>query len=50
MSASWSGALIPSIGVSYASQVVESVQLGTQATVDAQELLVHDGGQGKAAE
>jgi hypothetical protein len=34
----------------YASQIVQSVQLGTQATMNAEELLVHDGGQWQAAE
>lgn len=39
-----------STGLSYTSQVVERVQLGTQTTVDTQELLVHNSSQGKAAE
>jgi hypothetical protein len=34
----------------YTSQVVEGMQLRAQSTVDTQELLVHDGSQGKTAE
>jgi DNA recombination-dependent growth factor C len=34
----------------YALQIVQSVQLGTQSTVNTQKLLVHNSGQGKGAE
>ncbi|TKW51225.1 hypothetical protein CTA1_2028 [Colletotrichum tanaceti] len=34
----------------HGSQVIEGVKLGAQTTVDAQELFVHDGSQGQAAE
>ena len=34
----------------YGSQVVESVELRGQSTVDAEELLVHDGGEREITE
>jgi hypothetical protein len=36
--------------MTYTSQVVKGVKFGAQTTVNAQELLVHNGSQGKRAE
>lgn len=37
-------------GVTDRSQIIERLQLGRQATMNAKELLVHDGGKGEVAE
>jgi hypothetical protein len=34
----------------YSTKVIESMQFGRKTTVDTQELLVHDGGEGEVAE
>ena len=43
--------MIPSImGTTYIPNVIESVEFGRKPPMDAEELLVHDGSEGKGAE